>query len=225
MSLIRIDSGTKVKRGKPEVGRVIGSTVGSVFGPVGSAIGSRVGEVLFGPTQLRPAPSIEVDTDTGNVSILDSSGAALTNRNPLEAVLGEVWAGTRPASVVGKRWRSSAELLRAEGEAYRATPKPPATEVPEPSWSQYDMASSIIPPGGMAGFNQMTSASKLALFPRRSGGSKKRKKRSAAPKRKSTRKRTTGAKRAKRSTGKAAKFVKGSAAAKRYMAKLRKMRK
>jgi len=74
----------------------------------------------------------------------------------------------------------------------------------------------IIPPGGLAGFAQMTGASKLALMGGRRGGvtRKRRTKRRKAPK---TRKRKT------RKAGKR-KLVKGSAAAKRYMASIRRKR-
>jgi hypothetical protein len=81
------------------------------------------------------------------------------------------------------------------------------------------MANQFIPPNGLAGFAQQTPAVQ-ALYARRSrsgGGSRRRRKKKAA-----------GAvkRRAKRAGKRSAKkFVKGSAAAKRHMAKLRKMRK
>lgn len=75
----------------------------------------------------------------------------------------------------------------------------------------------IVPPGGFAGFSQMTPASQDALTKsvRSSNGPRRRKKakKSAAPRR-----RKKAAKR-KASSGK------GSAAMKRKMARLRKMRK
>jgi hypothetical protein len=79
----------------------------------------------------------------------------------------------------------------------------------------------IVPPGGFAGFSQMTQASQRALGSAVSRGNGTRKKRTA---RKAAR--SGSAKRKRRSAaGKAARLVKGSAAAKRYMAKIRRMRK
>lgn len=81
------------------------------------------------------------------------------------------------------------------------------------------MAGQFIPPNGLAGFMQQTPAVQALYRKGRtaSGGRRRRKKKAAAaPKRRARR---AKAKRA------GAKFVKGSAAAKRHMAKLRKMRK
>jgi hypothetical protein len=82
----------------------------------------------------------------------------------------------------------------------------------------------VVPPGGFAGFAQQTAATQ-ALFQRagRTGG-----RRSAATRRR--RKRKTAARAApvrRRKTarrGKPARLVKGSAAARRHMARIRKMR-
>jgi hypothetical protein len=79
----------------------------------------------------------------------------------------------------------------------------------------------FIPPGGMAGFSQMTPASQLSLTrgargTRRVG--KRRKTRTKRAKRAKVR-------RTKTRRGKKARLVKGSAAAKRYMAKIRRKRK
>lgn len=81
----------------------------------------------------------------------------------------------------------------------------------------------IVPPGGFAGFAQQTPAVQ-AMFQRagRKGG-----KRSAA-KRRRTKKKAAGATRKRRrasSPRKRARLVKGSAAAKRYMASIRRKRK
>jgi len=89
---------------------------------------------------------------------------------------------------------------------------------PFPVWESDNMGI-LIPPGGMAGFSQMTGASKLALTRgsrgRSTGGRKRR--------RKAAKTRTKRAKRTKRRAGKR-KLVKGSAAAKRYMASIRRKR-
>jgi hypothetical protein len=78
----------------------------------------------------------------------------------------------------------------------------------------------IVPPGGFAGFAQQTAATQ-ALFQRagRKGG-----KRSAAKRKKSAAPR--GRKRkARKSVARKARLVKGSKAAKRYMASIRRKRK
>lgn len=79
----------------------------------------------------------------------------------------------------------------------------------------------FIPPGGMTGFSQMTPASQLALTRGARGTRTRSTKRRKSRKVKKTR--TKRRKSAKR--GKAKRFVKGSAAAKRYMAKIRRKRK
>lgn len=80
----------------------------------------------------------------------------------------------------------------------------------------------FIPPNGLAGFAQQTPAVQ-SLYSRRGrsgGGRKRRKKAAAAGAKRSVKRRVRRA-----AAGKAKRFVKGSAAAKRHMAKLRKMRK
>lgn len=77
----------------------------------------------------------------------------------------------------------------------------------------------FLPPGGLAGFAQMTGASKLSLL---RGGKRRattgRKRRRKAKKSAAPRKRKTTRRKSKR------KLTKGSAAAKRYMASIRKKR-
>jgi len=83
----------------------------------------------------------------------------------------------------------------------------------------------FVPPGGFAGFGQQTPATQAVLGPRTATRAKtrrtKRRKKANVARRKST------AKRKRRSPvrGKKSRLVKGSAAAKRHMARLRKMRK
>lgn len=84
------------------------------------------------------------------------------------------------------------------------------------------MAGIIVPPGGFAGFAQQTPATQ-ALFQRagRVGG-----KRSAAKRKRAKRKTAkAAAPRRRRKTARKARLVKGSAAAKRYMASIRRKRK
>lgn len=79
------------------------------------------------------------------------------------------------------------------------------------------MANQFIPPNGLAGFAQQTPAVQALYRRRRSGGGggRRRKKKAAG-----------AVKRRKRTARKKiSKFTKGSAAAKRHMAKLRNMRK
>lgn len=82
------------------------------------------------------------------------------------------------------------------------------------------MPGQFIPPNGFAGFAQQTSAVQSLYRSRRNGGSRKRRAK-ASPMR--AKKKRAG-KRASARGGKA-RLVKGSAAAKRYMAKIRKKRK
>lgn len=89
---------------------------------------------------------------------------------------------------------------------------------PEPEGSQY-MGNGFIPPGGIAGFSQMTPASRIALTGT-SGRASRRKRRKKA--KQALRRARSGVKRAPRA---ARKLVKGSAAAKRFMARLRAKRK
>lgn len=84
----------------------------------------------------------------------------------------------------------------------------------------------IIPPGGFAGFAQQTPCTQKlfsdAMGGRRSGVRRKRKATTKATTKKRRTKRATARRTARRS--KPARLVKGSAAAKRHMAKLRRMR-
>lgn len=81
----------------------------------------------------------------------------------------------------------------------------------------------VVPPGGFAGFAQQTPATQ-ALFQRASGRSagttRRRKRRTKAKRAAAPRKRTRRAK-----SKRPARLVKGSAAAKRYMASIRRKRK
>lgn len=85
----------------------------------------------------------------------------------------------------------------------------------------------IVPPGGFAGFSQMTPASQRSLGSGlRAVRATKSRSGKRAKKRYAKNARTIGGKkRAKKSGKKAARLVKGSAAAKAYMAKIRRKRK
>lgn len=116
------------------------------------------------------------------------------------------------------------------------TPKPPASapqprlqilEQPQVSLSFVSHQSGggipipmsqFIPPNGFAGFAQQTPAVQALYRGGRRAGSKRRRKRTTAKKAAPRRRRRVAAKAG-------GKFTKGSAAARRHMAKLRKMRK
>lgn len=86
----------------------------------------------------------------------------------------------------------------------------------------------FIPPGGFAGFSQQTMATKALLSPRSATGRRKtgtRKKRPTKKRARPARRKATSVRRRRAKAGRPARLVKGSAAAKRYMAKIRKMRK
>ena len=82
------------------------------------------------------------------------------------------------------------------------------------------MPSQFIPPNGFAGFAQQTPAVQSIYRKSRSGGGGRRRRKAAK------KAACTARRRGRRgAAGKAKRFTKGSAAAKRHMAKLRKMRK
>ena len=83
------------------------------------------------------------------------------------------------------------------------------------------MPSQFIPPNGFAGFAQQTPAVQSIYRKGRNGGSGRKRRRKAAKKAAGTARRRVR----RAAAGKAKRFTKGSAAAKRHMAKLRKMRK
>jgi len=82
----------------------------------------------------------------------------------------------------------------------------------------------IVPPGGFAGFAQQTPATQLLFNKRAKKASPVRRKRKAKTTAKKKPVRRASAKR-KAAPKRGNKFVKGSAAAKRHMARLRAMRK
>lgn len=119
-------------------------------------------------------------------------------------------------------------VFRPPGKQPGATPAPPPVvistgQVPFAPGAQSGggipiMAGQFIPPNGFAGFAQQTAAvQSLFRGKGRNGGSRKRRRKStmkASPKRKK-----------RSSSKKKARLVKGSAAAKKYMASIRRKRK
>jgi hypothetical protein len=124
-----------------------------------------------------------------------------------------------------KEYRAAARDVAAIGAAKLArgpTPVQPPEQITLPrSDTGQNFMGGFIPPGGMAGFSQMAPASQLALT-RGGRGTRTRSKRRKTRK---TKTRRTKTRRTKTKRGKAKRFVKGSAAAKRYMAKIRRKRK
>lgn len=127
---------------------------------------------------------------------------------------------------IPKQYQAAARDVAAIGAAKLArgpTPEQPPEQITLPRTdTRQDFMGGFIPPGGMAGFSQMTPSSQLALT-RGARGTRTRRKTRGAKRRKAKATRTRKVRRVKR--GKAKRFVKGSAAAKRYMAKIRRKRK
>lgn len=247
MAIVRYEppdsDATPPAEGIRTVGRFFSNPIGTL---IGLAQGGKGQPALYFP--------VEVDTETGRVSIEvpGISGPPGKKRNP--AHLGVAFPD--PAFVETNRvrfkleeafrtgivspglgpYREIAELVaklphdvaQPDPEAFSVFEREPDT-APDESVSsgsgpisQYEeiAMAGYLPPGGLAGFAQMAPASKVALTQgvRRSGGTRKRARRKLGRPRKRGRPRTVG-KRARK------KLVKGSAAAKRRMAALRRLRK
>jgi hypothetical protein len=172
---------------------------------------------------------IEVNTDTGQVVAFAGKNKKQTERGARAAPLLAVALAT---GVAPKKLPSGYREIGRQVAALHfsnppevAAPDEPAQDQPE--FKQFDYGDNdmggFLPPGGLAGFSQMVGASKLALM--RGGRGKGR---VGIRKRRTKRKAARVAKRRKRVARKAkgrARLVKGSAAAKRYMASIRKRRK
>ncbi len=237
MPTIRIDPTPKGKNAKRAGSSAVGTAIAARAFPlsytmpvIGAYFGDQFGKVLsnFGKEPVYP---FEVDTDTNLVKLLapDPRGSINAKTKALapkierlnsevQAQLQLVWDSGGIPQHFPKRYKALAgELLSQRAVFFRDAPA--AVD----SFTQYseNQNMGIIPPGGFAGFAQMTPASKAAMgvgkILRKFGGKKRRKKaKKAGGKRK---KRKSKAKRA----GK--RLVKGSAAAKKFMANLRRRRK
>lgn len=209
MPTLTITSRPRGRRGNETAAQVVGGVLSTTpLGPIGEAFA----QALFSGTAPKPPPAVQVDSDTGALRILGRDGEPLAVQPVQAAILSDIWLGNRPASIVGKRWRETARALEQEGRAFRALPIEQPENPPMPNYP-------YIPPGGLAGFNNMTMASRLALS--RAPGTKSRRRRRKAKKAVPR----TAKRGAKRAASGNRKFVKGSAAAKKFMAKLRRMRK
>lgn len=239
MPTIRIDP-AKPGQQKIQRGQAVGAIVGKTFGGPGlvvfaSKMGGDLVKVLqnFGKDPVYP---FEVDTDTNKLTLLAPDYAKSVNTKTrvlapkmqaldkaVEAQLQQVWNSGEIASGVPKRYLPLVqELLSQRAIFYRDAVPPEATPTVYEGGSYsgaYSMAG-IVPPGGFAGFAQMTPASKAAQgFSKltRSVARRTRRKKAGSTKRR--------AKKARSRKRKAGKLVKGSAAAKRFMAALRRKRK
>lgn len=235
MPIIRIDPAPKQQR-KEQRGQAVGAIIGKAYGGPGLvAFAAKMGgdfvSVLknFGKEPVYP---FEVDTETNQVKLLvppqqfpdaPKYKQLAKIQEPLnlsvQTALQSAWNTGTVANVPKRYLTQVQELLSQRALYYRepvtAPPEPTITEGAQYSGA-YSMAG-IVPPGGFAGFSGMTAASKAAMgiLGKRSGGTRKRRKS----------KKKAGGKRKKRASGKRKKLVKGSAAAKRFMANLRRKRK
>jgi hypothetical protein len=123
---------------------------------------------------------------------------------------------------IPKAYSGMARDIAAIGAAKLAQPVPVAQPPEQITLPRTDTGQNFmggfIPPGGVMGFNQMTPASQLALTRGGRGRST-----GARRKKRKTKTKTRKTRRTKKAKGK--RFTKGSAAAKRYMAKIRRKRK
>lgn len=229
MPTIRIDPGSRKNRlarasklGGAALGTIAAAPlgpfapiVGAVFGKVGSTLGK-----VFNPH--KKTYPFTVDTETNTVTLLRKE-APITSKKGLkvQAALQSVWNTGLVPKELPKRYRDEAALLLQQRNEFMVQPETAAPAPVQTEGAQYTGEYSMagfVPPGGFAGFSGMTAASKAAMgMIRRAAGGRKRKKRKS---------KKTGAKRKKRaSKRKGRKLVKGSAAAKRFMANLRRKRK
>lgn len=235
MPTIRIDPGKRGNRKRDAVttvGALAGSATRIPFADVaGAVVGDMLGGALF---RKEPVYPIEIDTETNMLRLLAPDPAQSINRKTktlapqitarnvaVQSALQQVWDTGEISAQLPKRYRSVANEILTQRVLLRveSAPAPTTTEGAQYT-GDYSMAG-IVPPGGFAGFAQMTPASKAAqgftklVRSARGSNRKRRKKKSSGTKK---RKRKSGGKRR-------AKLVKGSAAAKRFMAALRRKRK
>ena len=219
MPIVRIDppkrKRTSFFEGAKRLGAFFGNPVGTLVQSVQDIHAPTAGGTFF-PTEL--------DTETGEVTIeIPKKGKGLLGRyvprlRPLgDALERQLEASIRAGSVVPSlsgAYRDLGQLLISQSALFPRSETTPT--------GQYDMAG-IIPPGGFAGFAQMTQASKLALGGRMKSKRKKKSRKARKARKVAKRKTRKVAKRRVKKAGK--KFVKGSAAAKAHMKRLRNMRK
>ena len=239
MPTIRIEPGKKAQQ-KEQRGQAVGAIVGKTFGGPGLVVfAAKMGGDLVKALKnygKEPVYSFEVDTETNKLTLLAPDYAKSVNTKTralaprmqaldkaVEAQLQDVWNSGEIAAGAPKRYLPQLqELLSQRAIFYREPDAAPASPIEYEGGSYsgaYSMAG-IVPPGGFSGFAQMTPTSKAAQgFGRllKAAGGRRRRKKAKSTKRRA--KKTRSRKR------KAGKLVKGSAAAKRFMANLRRKRK
>lgn len=212
----------------------LGTIVGLVTDPVATVVGLAVNSANRQSSNNGIFP-VDVDTDTGKVTVTPRQGKE-KGRGVILNRMAREYAGATEAFL--QQVYDSGVAFKAKGQAaYRpmandiAKLKPagaPSIEEPAPpevinlprNDTGQNFMGGFIPPGGMGGFSQMTPASQLALTrgSRRAGGGGRKRRRKSAKKTKTRKTRT------RRTKKKGKRFTKGSAAAKRYMAKIRRKR-
>lgn len=241
MPIIRIDPPKRGRQPSTSIGK--GAAEGFVTGGYLGAIAGAVRGLTEKRDPSRHNVPLEVNTDTGTVTALLQERGKHHGRD--RDIARQQRAGDIVAPILEKIYRDG--VMRDVPKEYRETARVvqelsysnPYTP-PEPDYSRYEGIADIkreeqpreqfeedysmggfIPPGGMAGFSQMTGASRLALTRGargRTAGTRKRR-RKAKKARPAKRKR-----KARAAKGRKRKLVKGSAAAKRYMASIRRKR-
>lgn len=237
MPLVRIDP-PRVPGGAFR--RFVGGVRDLVASPAAFALGTVI-DARTKPTGNKQFVPFEFDTETLDVTMLnpntitDRGHPSFLAQSLLQAqyrtsrTIEQYLENTLRTGVVDSRLPST--YREAAAAALAARPPPGAT----PTWTEETtpMAGTFIPPGGMAGFLQMTPASKIALTgrSRSTTGTKRRKKRSKTTSRKrktgktsSRRKSKSAGTTSRKKSRRGSRLVKGSAAAKRYMASIRKKR-
>jgi hypothetical protein len=220
------------ERDTPGLGGFLGHLAGLVTDPVMEIIGLATDSAQKSGSNNGIFP-VTVDTTTGKVTVTPRQGVekgrgVLLNRmareyaSATEAFLQQVYDSGQVSKVPGQQAYApiARDIAKLKPEEPLSPEEPETITLPRSDTGQNFMGG-FVPPGGMAGFSQMSAASQLALTRggrKSSGGRKRRTKRAKVRKTRKTR-----TKRAKK--GKAKRFVKGSAAAKRYMAKIRRKRK
>lgn len=249
MPIVRIDPPKRGSRSSSNIGRgaLSGLATGGIKGAVVGAIGGLFPTGSKEERAARYTIPVEFDTDTGSVRLLGiEAGRDVGVKYGRQRDQDKFYKRGTEALPILQEIARTGEYQDGLPRGYEAVGQeiariaaqnPPTprdysvfegvADKPERAQSQPDITEGdyfmggFIPPGGMAGFSQMTGASRLALTRGargRSTGTRRRKRRAkkASPVRRK--------RKARASSGRKRKLVKGSAAAKRYMASIRRKR-